>query len=402
MYTVLLLLYTIQYVHSQQQQQTTTQVWFINQTNVNAVYTGQILCQQLLDHAGQPLLLVADDFTLPQYPTACDAMTLQLDLTVQYLNVWPNTLILWFMRDNATSAGPGERFFSTSVPYNVNGPDVYTLDSQLVDTNDATLRFDLTNETLFPRDTIMWLAVYAPLILSQNNKGQNALFWHTAYTGFGGHFFYRDVNNLQLWNFTDWTDASVASQRLALPTGSLQMAWNAALRCVATPVPTPVPTEAITKAPVSVPNRTDTVSGSKFNVVALGVALPLAVIVTIILVGVIVVWLRRGGGRLQYQQNQSSATQAIDIRQKLMQLPNQASSTSSPTQQTPQHNPLYTMNLDEPIRGSKSPQPGPRYVFTSGREMVNVPLGDKNSPFATLLDNSEGTMTSDEEVFIVY
>ncbi len=76
--------------------------------------------------------------------------------------------------------GPGARFFSVQLQYSQLTPGLYALTNQTINEDNTTQRFDLSDQVLLPRNTTLWLALFAPLALSRSGKGQNAVYWRTA------------------------------------------------------------------------------------------------------------------------------------------------------------------------------------------------------------------------------
>ncbi len=338
---------------------------------------GRILCQQLTGLQGTPLLLAADDVTLP-VAAQCDMLYLSFAVLRQWRDADPSSVTVQVLRHVYSTNLPGRVVYQRSWAWSTVGSSVtgqltrleLTLAQGGMD-DDGITRLALT-----PGATL-WIALYVTMAPHQSATGQNAFYWATAASsGTSGHAFaYRDTTNLQHWNLSNWSPASVAGPLLALT--DRQMAWRASLHC---PVATPAPSVSPTLAPSGVPTGAPTaVNESAQNLTDIGnggggggtsaltpslvVSIALACLVTLALLSL--VWWRRR------QRLQREAVQRVDIREKLVR------PHTVDFDQFVGRNP-FMRDGDEPVR-----------VFTSGREMVNISLSEgSNGAYARILDDS--------------
>jgi hypothetical protein len=385
---------------SQQQQLVNVTLSLLDQTDA-AGSGGAILCQRLLDHRGAPLLLAADDLVLPgallASAVSCQTLQMTFATTRTRSDVDPSNVTVQLLY--TTAQGPGVLFFQRSWVW-PSGTPTGAVPLQLTlregDWDDAGLvQFQLQNASFWPRDLAIWVALYVSMPVDPLPTAQNAFFWLTLAPGVvstqSNMFYYRDASNLQRWGFVNWTNATTAAPKLSLGAGTTQMQWSATLQCqqretVApttepTPlvvVPPPPPVNETTLAPVadgntSSGNNSLYAPGGTHNV-AVAVAVPVALVVAIALTALLVQQLRRR--RWLARQKQQRETPLVNIREKLL----------PPEPQTISFDAAYPRNpLTTQCR-----------VFTSGGEMVEVPLRNPQGPYATLLNDTIVT-TSDGE-----
>lgn len=393
---MLLLLLALCALSLQQQQLTNISLVILNQTQSSS---GRILCQRMPDRQGVPLLLAADDLVLSSSLLAsavsCDTLVFSFATLRQRYDRDPSNITVQLMR--SVNSTPGTLFFQRTwdAPLNNANWSVYTVTpawSTLAlhqgDLDDAGLtRFDLQNASFLPRDTVFWVALYVTMPVKQTSTAQNAFFWLSldpVASGASPDFFYRDVNNLQHWGFTNWTDGAVAAPYLNLPVGTKQMAWLAWLQCLApvtsAPTGTPTPAPVLTAPPVNeteqpTTNGTGNFSESRLSsvvslVAGIGAPLVLAVLMSAVCVSVLVT--RKRLRAQQAAQVPREDVPCIDIRAALDHSPRQP----------------RTVDFDEFVnnplmRGARDDQS--QRIFTSGREMTDVPLvADQRTQFIAI------------------
>lgn len=355
-------------------------VSLVNQSVTSAATSvGRILTQQLLDLSGQPLLVAADDFTLPA--SNCTTLGLSFWTLRTRKSADPNNVTLLLMQQDSRSGGPTTQIlYHFTRPWNnakLNVPTQITflLQQGTLDDGGVT-RFSLPTNN----NRTLWAAIYVSLALNQSSTGQNAFFWLTSLQSTGSEFYYRDPNNLQLLGFTNWTRANVAGPALGL--AERQMAWQVWLQCPPTVAPsmnptkrpTPVPSFAPTMKPIdNTTNITWLGDPGSSSALAPAIVIPLTLACLCTLVLLAVLWIRRRNHR----QNEKIPA-PVDIREKLVK--------------------PATLSLDDfASRNPFQPNEGRVRVFTSGHEMTSVSLSDSNSIYGEILNDSIAR-SSDNEI----
>lgn len=391
MFAVCVLLFALTY----QQQLVNVTVPLLNQLGSSS--GGAILCQRLLDHRGAPLLLAADDLLLSSAALnatlGCQALQLTFATTRTRSDSDPRNVTVQLLRSDPLNRGPGALFFQRTLgwPPLPLGAAPLQLALREGDWDDAGMvQFQLQNASFWPRDLAVWVALYVSMPVDPLPTSQNAFFWLTQAPALhnSSMFYYRDA-----WGFVNWTNASVAAPKLSLSAGTTQMQWSAALQCqtlaTAAPTgqpsaPTPPPAGNESLAPVY-ENVTTDVNSSLYapggaRPVAIAVAVPVALVVALALSALLVYQLRRRRWLVQQKQRerqQERTVQMVNIREKLL-------GPEPPT-----------ISFDDALY-RRNPLHGTQRVFTSGSEMVEVPLRNPQGPYAQLLNDSIVT-TSDGE-----
>jgi len=253
-------------------------IFIVNQTNAPTYYpnfSNKVMCQNITDSYGYPLILGADDMVPPsraswatQYGAlSCHAMLLSFETVRTRQDLNPSNITVWLMRDDPGRGGPGTVFYARTLPWPTNNyrwrddPISMPFDTELLLSqgdvaDDGATVFDLASEAFLPGDgQRTWVALYVTMSLHMIQAGfrRNAFYWTilngAAAAGAGGHFFYRDVRNKEKLGFVNWTDGAIVAAPLGIVSSTYQMAWRASLQCRGTPPP---PTVAPTLAPLGV------------------------------------------------------------------------------------------------------------------------------------------------------
>ena len=394
----------------QQQQLTNVSLTLLNQTQASS---GRVLCQRMPDRQGSPLLLAADDLVLSSSlwasAVSCDTLVLSFATLRQRYDRDPSNITVQLMR--SVNNTPATVFFQRTwdSPLNNINWSVYTVTPQWStvalrqnDWDDAgTTRFDLQNASFLPRDTVFWVAMYVTMSVKQTSTAQNAFFWLSldpVAASDSPNFFYRDASNLQHWGFTNWTDGAVAAPFLNLPAGTKQMAWWAWLQCLAvvtespTAAPTLAPTNAPTNAtvaPTPATNETGNFTGPHSSVASLVAGIGTPLVLAILMSGVCVaVLVTRKRLRTQRPSEPREDVPSIDIRAAVAYVDEHSPRPPRTVDfDAFVNNPLMRSAYDEPAR-----------IFTSGREMTDVPLmsGQTTTHFIAI-HTENSTTASDTE-----
>ena len=237
----------------------------------------------------------------------------------------PNVTALWFnftLARTRSDANPQSITLQllTSTPATAATPSQSTLFSQTYNNsalwNNAQLNAPFTlsfvvplllqNGTgvAIPRDQRLWVTLFAtgPRDLTISGLSENCLYWMTAAQSAlvepylagtnisNSQYFFRDVTNVLGDGFTQWTSAEAVEPSLDIASGTRNMAFSLTLMLSSDPPlpePEPEPVPEPTAAPTgnitgendnnSTVNGTQGVTGSSARSVALGILIPLAI-----------------------------------------------------------------------------------------------------------------------------
>lgn len=245
-----------------------------SQFPASTVVGNRIVCQNFTDFLPSVVFMyAADDFVVPQPDLALryTALQLQLGLVRMKHDENPRSLTVQLLRNNDADDSPGRAFYAHTYVLNwsdrqLDVPFNLTLRLSAGDSNEldnGRTQFDPMDELLLPRDTRMWLAVYAtgPRNWAMT-MAENSLFWSTAAPGARNAslsgavanrpYYFRDTNNALREGFVNWTAAPTVERVFGMDSVSHNLAWSLALVAQDTGAPTGPPTNE-TGAPTAVP-----------------------------------------------------------------------------------------------------------------------------------------------------
>ncbi len=180
-----------------------------SQFPVSPELTDRIVCQRFTDaNSASAFLYAADDFIVPSQldlQLQYNALQIQLGLMRMRHDADPQSLTVQLMR-NGIGDSPGALLYAYQYTLNWSATQLYvpfnlTLQLRQGDINamDNATPFDPMQ---LPRDTRLWLALYAtgPRDLSLSGMEENTLFWSTAQPRTGAPsnnrpFYFRDARN---------------------------------------------------------------------------------------------------------------------------------------------------------------------------------------------------------------
>lgn len=251
-----------------------------SQFPASTVLGNRIVCQNFTDFLPSVIFMyAADDFVVPQPDLALryTALQVQLGLVRMKHDENPRSLTVQLLRNNDADDSPGRAFYSHTYVLNwsdaqLDTPFNLTLRLTTGDANEMDSRapFDVMDEVLLPRDTRLWLALYAtgPRNWAMT-MAENSLFWSTAAPSARNAtlssvlrnrpYFFRDATNALREGFINWTAAPVVERVFGMDSVSHNLAWSLALVSQDTPAPTAAPTNGTdTGAPTAVPTGAPT------------------------------------------------------------------------------------------------------------------------------------------------
>lgn len=287
--------------HSCQQQQQGN-VTILEQKNVFQLYPPLdqcVLCQNLTDKYGMPVLKAADDMSLPplDYFRArgvahglddCSQMSFTLTTLRRKNDLNPAYVTLEFMRHNVTTGGPSlysKPFYKKTYQWPTNNylwqsdylnrpwDSVFTLQYNEVG-DDGVTRFNFRDTTNFMRvGETVWVSYYAtmPFHLDQRFVS-NSMQWNTLNNVTGSSpvqrvfdsgavnhdFVFLDAADFLRQGFTQWTTALSVEQAMHIPASTNNMAWQVSLLCLVDrallPTVAPIPP---TLSPTAMPTTSE-------------------------------------------------------------------------------------------------------------------------------------------------
>jgi hypothetical protein len=235
----------------------------VNQSGVSmtAPLQNKLLCQNFTDILPQlPLLVAADDFVLPGNLTGNltvfqmlfsvirlrnDADPLSLTVTLHYSDPATNNGTPGLLFFNKTVVAPGNpaQWDNTTLGQ-VGAIGINISQGEACNTN-ASVLFDFNNTVFLPRQTRLWVALYAtgPRNMILSPYSENSLSWCTSGAilesemnqSDNGVYCYRDASNILRKGLLNWTVAPLVERRLSLNSSTYQMAWTLTLLALAPP-----------------------------------------------------------------------------------------------------------------------------------------------------------------------
>lgn len=237
--------------------------------------SNKLMCDEFTDVLPVSLLNVADDFVLPldselASPLAsCSALQLQMTVLLVKNQAYPGSLTVQFLANNASSNSPGAVIYSKTLsspdssgiwnvpvdtPTNIS---IQLANGELADDGETALNFG--DPAFMPRHTTMWLAFFL-----RGAYVQSSMFWllldaqtnsnplqKSLYGQVNRDYFYRDVENLEQFGFTTWTDAAIVEPLFQMASGTFNMAFSLQFLCPAGNGSTVPPTGNTTLLPIA-------------------------------------------------------------------------------------------------------------------------------------------------------
>jgi hypothetical protein len=325
----------------------------VDQSNVVERYpnlANRVRCQNITDIYLSPLVMAADDAILPAPGffqsrgvagglEDCYALTFSFSAirTKSFSN--PQSLTVLFYRSDGPSGGPGSVIYQKTVPWATNDymwqrdylslPWSYEVTLQWNELgDDGVTRLNFRDPSMLQPRQRFWMAFYCTVPQQQGTGFRlNAMYWVTLNNStnstpgsWGREFLFRDTQNLYKYGFSNWTLGSTYEAVAGILPTTNNLAWRLFFTCLAQTSPTPAPVEIPTLPPptttsitpknetnsTDAPNGTTTKQGRPYSStgIALGVALPMTLLIIGLCVWLVVARLRKR--RLVRQRQQQN------------------------------------------------------------------------------------------------
>lgn len=243
---------------------------YINLTILDQISSNlypSLLCQNITDIPGSPLLKVADDFYIPPMSTFiinnipygidnCKSLILSIAYKRSRYTMDPENIILLLMKGGSTKPNDNDLMFkktfqkpSNGWNINSNDPGIMILVINIGDKDDLGNEFDLSSSGLVYSMKI-WVSLWVTLPRNFIMTGlrENMFYWIIyslpkndiiqketdspyKYYNKTSNYYFRDQNNLLRKDLISWTSAPVTEEKLNIKSNTYNMAWKVDLTC---------------------------------------------------------------------------------------------------------------------------------------------------------------------------
>jgi hypothetical protein len=241
---------------------------YINLTILDQISSNQrptLLCQNITDIPGSPLLKVADDFYIPPMSTFilnnipygidnCKSLIFSIAYRRSRYTMDPENIILQLMKGmepNENNTLFKKTFIKPSNGWNINSndPGIMILIINIGDKDDLGNEFDISSSNIIYSMKIwvsLWVSLKRDFIMT--GLRENMFYWITyslpktgiipreidspyKYYNKTSNYYFKDQNNLLRKGLINWTPAKTTELQLDINSVSLNMAWKVDLEC---------------------------------------------------------------------------------------------------------------------------------------------------------------------------